>query len=399
MPFVDGRASRGYSPRVSPPSPDHPPPSAAPTRLPALCLLAVVCAFGWTTWAARPATVSQGPLQVLAAPVTPDDTDGVEARAVAFIDGARTSLHAALYELGLPSVAMALRQARARGVDVRLFLESDNRDARSERPCLAILEGVVPIAFDGREPLMHDKFMVADGRRVWTGSVNLTWTGCHLHCNEAVVIDDPALGARFDAQFERLFRGATDAPALSAVDVGGCRLACGFAPGDDRLRPFLDAVTTARERIRIAAFSLTHRRLVEAIAERATAGLPVEIVLDARLAKGPAGRRAMARLQEAGCSVRLGGPRPSGALLRHFGLPSGQDVKIHHKLVVVDGRHVVTGSANLSTNGFERNDENVLAIEASRPVAAAFEALVDKAARLSVAASRTTEDEGDDTEK
>lgn len=395
--FIDGRAARGYSPRVNRPSPQPSPPSATRATLPALGCIAVICALGWKAWVAQPLTVGQGPLRVLAAPVTPDDTEGVEARAVAFIDSAQASLHAALYELGLPSVAMAMRQARARGVDVRLFLETDNREARNERPCLAILEGVVPIGFDGRKPLMHHKFMVADGRRVWTGSVNLTWTGCHLHCNEAVVIDDPTLGARFDAQFERLFRGESDAPPLAAVEVGGCGVACGFAPGDDRLRPFLDAVTTARRRIRIAAFSLTHPRLVEAIAARTRAGVAVEIVLDARLARGPAGRRAAARLQAAGCAVLLGGPRPSGALLRHFGLPSGQDVKIHHKLIVVDGRRVVTGSANLSTNGFERNDENVLAIEASPPVAAAFEALVDKAARLSATAPPPTEDEVDDT--
>lgn len=318
---------------------------------------------------------------------------------MAFIDDTRTSLHAALYELGLPAVAMALRQARERGVDVRLFLESDNREARGERSCLAILEGVVPIAYDGRDPLMHDKFMVADGRRVWTGSVNLTWTGCHLHCNEAVVIDDPTLAARFDTQFDRLFRGAPDAPPLRDVEVGDCRVSCGFAPGDDRLRPFVEAVRAARARIRVAAFSLTHRGLVDAIIERARAGVDVELVLDARLARGPAGRRAMARLQAAGCPILLGGPRPSSTLLRHFGLPSGQDVKIHHKLVVVDGHRVVTGSANLSTNGFERNDENVLAIDASPPVALAFEALVDRAARLSAVAPLATEDEAEEAEK
>lgn len=318
---------------------------------------------------------------------------------VGLIDDARSAIHAALYELRLPSVALALRRALARGVDVTLFLESDTLEGREARTCLSMLEGVARIQTDARAALMHDKFIVVDSARVWTGSVNLTWTGCHLHYNESIVICDRRVAEHYEEQFARLLDGAPDAPPLAPVAVGGSRVACAFAPGQDRLKPWLDAVRDARKNLRVAAFSLTHPALVEAIAERAAEGLPVEIIVDTRLSHGAAGKTAAERLARAGCTMRRGGPVPSRDLLRAFGLPALQDVKIHHKLLVADGWRVVTGSANPTRQGVETNDENVLSIEASEPLAATFADLLDRAAAASRTDPPACEDEPEESAK
>lgn len=339
-----------------------------------------------------PRQAAVGPIEVLGTPDETDDERGVEARAVAFIDAARHSLHAALYELGLPSIAIALRQARARGVDVRAYLESDNRKSRHEQECLAILADI-PLRFDERASLMHHKFMVADAARVWTGSVNLTWTGCHLHYNEAIIVQDERIARQYEDQFEALYNEREDVSTQSPTQVGEARVSCAFGRGGERIGPWLETVESARDRIEVAAFSLTHPALVDALARRARDGLRVDLILDARLARGPAGRRAVARLRSAGCTVRTGGPRPSFDLLAHFGLPRGQDIKIHHKLLLADGVNVVTGSANLSSNGFEHNDENVLRLEGCPPLGRVYQALVERARSAS-----TSQDEGDDAE-
>jgi phosphatidylserine/phosphatidylglycerophosphate/cardiolipin synthase-like enzyme len=322
-------------------------------------------------------------IEVIGAPCGSDDPRGVEARAVEFVAAARRSLHAALYELGLPSLAAALRQAHDRGVDVRIFLETDNRRGRRERECLSPLEGLVALRFDDRPTLMHDKFMVADDAAVWTGSVNLTWTGCHLHYNEALIVRDRGMAGAYEEEFERLFGRDADIPRRGPFAVGDARISCAFAPGPDRLRPWLDAVADAERRIEVAAFSLTRPDLVAALAARAREGLAVDVILDTRLAHGPAGRRAAALLREAGCRLRFGGPRPSPALLAWFGLPRFQDIKIHHKLLVADGRRIVTGSANLSANGFEHNDENVIVIDDAPEVAESYERLIERARKAS----------------
>jgi phosphatidylserine/phosphatidylglycerophosphate/cardiolipin synthase-like enzyme len=49
----------------------------------------------------------------------------------------------------------------------------------------------------------------------------------------------------------------------------------------------------------------------------------------------------------------------AGVPVRQDGNPSF----LHHKLIVVDERIVITGSLNFSTNAEESNDENVLIID------------------------------------
>jgi len=340
----------------------------------------------------RPHVHGNDAVRVWLAPHPTDDAAGLEARVVALIDAATSSIHAALYELGMPSVAMALRRARARGLDVRLFLEGDNVGTDAERSCLRLLDGVVPMRVDHRPTLMHDKFLIIDQRIVWTGSVNLTWTGCHLHHNEAIEICDPRVAERFDDQFARLFDARPDAEALPPVEVGETRIACAFSRGAARLQPWLQATASAQRRIRVAAFSLTHPALVDALAQRARSGVVVDVVLDARLAHGRPGRRAARALAAAGCHVSLGGPRLEGALLRHFGLPRHQDLKIHHKLLIADDGTVVSGSANLSTNGFERNDENVVTLWVNEALSSSFTQAFDAAAADSTPMEVISED-------
>lgn len=339
----------------------------------ALLLLLAVAALRCGGSAAAP------PLwELVAAPCAWDDAGGVEARAVAFVDASGRRLHAALYELGLPSVAAALARARGRGVDVAVHLETDNASSAQERKCLRILAAAgVPVTWDGRRSLMHDKFMVADDG-VWTGSANLTWTGCHLHYNEALTIRDPAVAARFEDAFQRLRDGADlqlDPDDLAPLPVGDGQVRVAFGPG--RVSLMREAIEGARREVSVAAFCLTCPEVVDALIERARAGVRVEVLLDDRQSRSALARHCIASLQHAGARVRIGCRKPHRDLLLRFGLPTMQDVKIHHKLIVVDERRVCTGSANLTRNGVERNDENVVSLEAPE-VAQAYGPLLEK---------------------
>jgi phosphatidylserine/phosphatidylglycerophosphate/cardiolipin synthase-like enzyme len=61
------------------------------------------------------------------------------------------------------------------------------------------------------------------------------------------------------------------------------------------------------------------------------------------------------RLREAGLDVRL----------------DGNPYHMHHKVIIIDGQIVITGSYNFSRSAEESNDENVLVIH-SQAVAAQF---------------------------
>ena len=49
-----------------------------------------------------------------------------------------------------------------------------------DEPELKILhQSGITVKTDGRSAFMHNKFVVVDSSKTWTGSYNFTWTGTH----------------------------------------------------------------------------------------------------------------------------------------------------------------------------------------------------------------------------
>ncbi|RME02121.1 MAG: hypothetical protein D6812_06800, partial [Deltaproteobacteria bacterium] len=97
------------------------------------------------------------------------------------IEGAQETIDIAAFEFDLPHVAEALIAARRRGVTIRWVTDDVHgilADRQAPDPLFPRLqEAGVAIRDDGRAGLMHDKFLVFDGKAVWTGSLNLTRRG------------------------------------------------------------------------------------------------------------------------------------------------------------------------------------------------------------------------------
>jgi len=263
------------------------------------------------------------------------------------IDRAEESVDVAVYDFNLWSLRDALIRAAGRGVQVRLVTDSDN----ILRPEVAALEGVgIPVLGDRREPLMHHKFTVIDGAEVWTGSMNYTLTDGYLNDNNLVRIRSAELAESFTREFEEMFLedrfGAlslADTPRRTPV-VAGTQLEVYFSPDDEPAARLVELVLEARESVEFLAFSFTLDPLREALVERAAQGVRVRGVIETDQA-GNAGSELTA-LREAGLDVRLdGNPR-----------------NMHHKVIVIDGSLVITGSYNFSTSAEESNDENVLIV-------------------------------------
>ena len=100
------------------------------------------------------------------------------------------------------------------------------------------------------------------------------------------------------------------------------------------------------------AYSFTDDDMARAMLDRAEDGLLVRGVFDESQAKSNFGGE-YARLLENGIGVRLDG-NPRG---------------MHHKVILIDDRIVITGSYNFSNNAKTRNDENTLIIHSPEMVA------------------------------
>lgn len=300
----------------------------------------------WDWYPARASIdTAGGQVQVFFAP-----SPSIDERLVEVLNGATASIDMAIYDLDLDDVVAALVAAHRRGLRVRLVTDSDNLYLAELEPLK--LAGV-PLRGDDRNPIMHNKFVIVDGRRVWTGSFNFTRNGATRNDNNAILLDSPLLAANYQAEFDEMWAGqfGPDSPAATPyprLRLGDLEVATCFAPEDQVQARLLEAVSQAQSRIDLMAFSFTAEPLARAIRDRAAAGVVVRCLFDARQAESEYSQDDWLARQDV--EVRLSANRRG---------------VMHHKVIIIDGRTVITGSFNFSTNADSANDENLLILDSS----------------------------------
>lgn len=335
-------------------------------RRPGLVLLAAAWLVGWAWLAATPAAARELHLDVdpfYAESVMKGSFGGkpvyffigpsplMEKAVVAFIESAERTLDICIYDLDMPAFADAMLAAHARGVKVRVLLAQENAEkayAILEQLKAMKAEGILQLV-NNKSGLMHNKFMVADGETVWTGSYNLTRNCSRFNDNHAIVLDSPQLAYNYTKEWEEISEGrhgkrsAYPTPYPN-VTIGSVEILNLFTPEDPVRENIVRVIDEAKSELAIMAFSLTDGAMVEAIGRAVKRGVRVIIVLDTGMASHPTAK--LRELQATGAGVRL-----------------SPGVLLHHKVVVADRETVVLGSANFSQAAFEKNDENVLIIK------------------------------------
>ncbi len=273
---------------------------------------------------------------------------------VGYIDAAQTSVHIAAFETNLTPVAEALIRARQRGVDVRWVTDDENglgADDREGRGQFALMEAAgIEVRDDLRSPFMHNKFVVIDGRILWTGSMNLTTNDVFRNNNNVVVLESPATAAVYEGEFEEMWNGQFGPRSPSNVDGQTVQTAAGlpvtvrFAPEDKPFDSLIILTGLANKSIRFMAFSFTQDDLGAIMRQQAADGVLVQGIFETRGSETQYSE--MPAMYCAGIPVRQ----------------DGNPGTFHHKVIIIDDFVVITGSMNFSDNAASSNDENVIAI-------------------------------------
>lgn len=273
---------------------------------------------------------------------------GADEKLAAAIAAARLSVDIAIYDLNLWSVRDALINAHRSGVEVRVVTESDNMD---EQEIQELKQAGVEVLGDRREALMHDKFVVIDRSEVWTGSMNFTTGGGYLDNNNLLRLQSTRVAEDYTREFDQMFvdghfgENKTPGTPNPNVTIDGSLVEVYFSPEDSTLEHILSAVNAAHKSIYFLAYSFTSDELGQALIERTQAGVEVKGVFDEDQYHSNEGTE-YDQLRNAGIEVRLdGNPR-----------------LMHHKVIIIDGQVVITGSYNFSYNAEHSNDENTLII-------------------------------------
>jgi len=307
--------------------------------------------------------------------ITPYFTDNINAEGpspeltimeealLTLLANANETIDAALYAVDRVSVRDGLIAAHNRGVRVRVVCDDGTYSDKRYHPHFQALEEAgIWLIPDGKPGLMHNKFIIVDGRWVWTGSTNMTDTDFTYNHNLSVLIDSPHLALTYQAEFLEMFDGQRfgkekEDNTTHRFHFADQEVESYFSPTDQPDEALLATIAEAEESIRFAIFSFTSRELAEALLARHRAGVSVAGIFDQLMA---------------GSSYSQGGWLCAADVptkIEDFG------GLLHHKMMVIDPHgddpRVVLGSFNWTGSAAHSNDENLLIIH-SRSLAQAF---------------------------
>ena len=292
-----------------------------------------------------------------------ENMQGVEQYLVAAIDAAQRSVDIAIYNFTLKSISDAAIHAHQRGVAVRIVMESDNMDSNSYQ---RMKDAGIEVVGDDQKGSMHNKFVVIDGYQVWTGSTNLSAGAFYNDNNNLLSINSTQVAQNYTVEFEEMFYDHLFGPEIKyatpnpIVTVSGRTIETYFSPDDGVAVRLVQLIQNADARVDFLAFSLTSDPIAQALIACQRAGIMVRGVMDeSQVTSNTGGEYDV--LKDAGVDVRL----------------DGNQNLMHHKVMIIDGRYVATGSYNFSGNAERTNDENLVIID-DPALAAQYEAEFEK---------------------
>lgn len=270
---------------------------------------------------------------------------GPDAALAEAIDAARASVDLAIHDLDLWSLRDALIDAHRRGLSVRLVVESENIRVPEIQE---LIQAGLPVVEDRNLERMHNKFAVIDRYEVWTGSMNFTVNGAYKNDNNLIRIRSSRLAENYTAEFEEMFldgrysdRSPADTP-YAALNIDGTLIETFFAPEDGAAERIIELIDAAQESIHFMAFSLTSDPIADALLDAHERSVEITGIFEESQFEQQGGEYV--HLLKSGIDVYL----------------DGNPAAMHHKVIIIDARIVITGSYNFSRNAEERNDENLL---------------------------------------
>lgn len=285
-----------------------------------------------------------------------------QAAIVELIDNAQTSIDFCVYDMSRPLIIDALKAAHNRGVTVRYITdaETDNTGLNINPP-FPVLRGNVGNHF------MHNKFIAVDvnsvdNSYVLTGSMNMTYNGVLSNANNFVIIQDQALAAAYQLEFEEMWGSTGSQPDTGNAKFGdqktdntphifninGKTVECYFSPSDNTTDYIEDAILSGDNDVEFALFAFTMWQLRDAIIAEKDAGKDVRGIIE----------------------MSDGGSTAYNNLLSHNVnvVDHPLSMLLHHKYGIVDAFApnsdplVITGSHNWSYSAETYNDENTVII-------------------------------------
>ncbi len=267
------------------------------------------------------------------------------------ISNAKKSIDFAVYGIdSQDEIIQALNNAQKRGVVVRGVADSNEFGEITYKDTLKLKN--IPITLDNSRYIMHNKFFIIDDEYLFTGTMNITNTGCGgYNANLVVALQNETVIKAFKNEFEQMFKGVFkknkkdfSTPLINLNNDTQIKVA--FSPAGDIYEKIMaPSIKNAKKNIKVSIFVLTRNDMKQDLIEAKNRGVDVKVIMDALSAKNY--KKHTDELRQNGIKVKV----------ENWG------GKNHEKTISIDDEILITGSANFSYNGVLRNDENILFIK------------------------------------
>lgn len=295
--------------------------------------------------------------------------DNLKDTIVNFIGGATKTLDIAVQEVDCRDIADALIAARKKNVRVRIVLEADYLIAKKRQSAPwtpggshepnreihnALLRSKAWVRSDFNPDIFHQKFIIRDRSSVLTGSTNFTDTGVTKNLNHLVIVHDDRVVKAYQREFNDIRKGRFgkqgQTPAKPPeILIHGVRVKPLFAPDHNPEMEIMKQMAKAQKSIDFAIFTFSKSSGIDDQMKKVgQAGIKIRGAMDGGMAN-----------QSWAASHSLIGAQNISLWRVDKTAKLG---KLHHKLMVLDGRVVVIGSFNYTGPANVTNDENIMII-------------------------------------
>lgn len=237
------------------------------------------------------------------------------------VDKASWRVYVCTYSLNEENLLSALFKASQRGVEVKIMFET----------------GVAPpgarIKVDVENSLLHLKFIVID-ERVLFGSANFTQNGLKNSLNDLLLVEDSLVASQFADLFESIWNGEVKRITIEQD---------GLMVKNFHLEELLlEELSKARKTVDIAMYALTHPKVWALLKILASRKVKVRLLVDRWFLDSS----TLKDLPKSCIELRV-----------------LKDLTLHTKFFIIDGRTVISGSANATKSGYAKNAELMMILK------------------------------------
>ena len=262
---------------------------------------------------------------------------GVDELIVSDIENATNSIYLAIYDMTNDKFRDALIDAYESGVKVEIMTDDDHKD---DEDIVALKDAGIKVYDDEKSALMHDKFLVLDGKIVWSGSANYTYYAFYRNNENLVKITDSDVAKFYKKEFDELI-----SHSLKPLVYSSSNLLIYFSPEDDFQTKLISLIDSAKQNIYFMIYAFTDKNVADALIRAKKRGVEVKGIFDEGFNSNQYSKYEY--LKDAGVDVKV----------------DGNSFRLHDKVMMFDGNTVVTGSYNFTISANEDNSENSLVIK------------------------------------